>query len=244
INPVGLLFCSAVLGTLGLFLLGMPFTNTAILWLGAVTVYGIGKTFYWPTMLGVISERYPRGGALALGISGGIGMISAGFLGGPMIGYKQDLAASTELKREAPATYDRYRASEPTAPLPFLTPIAGLDNARVGVLRDQGKQLATDLQRVQEAGTTDKNLEALEKWWVTDGKPNLAVDEEPVKSAELFGGKKALTWTASAPAAVGVCYLVLLAYFRLAGGYKQVHITPTGEQEEDATAYAGAKEGV
>ena len=82
ISPVGLLFASAVLGTSGLLLLGMPATDTAWLWMGAVTVYGIGKTFYWPTMLGVISERFPRGGALALGFSGGVGMLSAGILGG------------------------------------------------------------------------------------------------------------------------------------------------------------------
>ena len=36
---------------------------------GAATVYGIGKTFLWPTMLGVVSERFPRGGALTLGAS-------------------------------------------------------------------------------------------------------------------------------------------------------------------------------
>src|SRR5262249_24526246 len=99
ISPIGLLFGSAVLGATGLLLLGLPITDTAVLWLLAVTVYGIGKTFYWPTMLGVISERFPRGGALALGISGGVGMISAGLLGGPVIGYQQDFAASSELKR-------------------------------------------------------------------------------------------------------------------------------------------------
>src|SRR5207253_2947530 len=70
ISPVGLLFVSAVIGTAGLLLLGMPAVNTAWLWLAAASVYGIGKTFYWPTMLGVISERFPRGGALALGFSG------------------------------------------------------------------------------------------------------------------------------------------------------------------------------
>src|SRR5437773_2371042 len=71
ISPVGLLFCSAVVGTLGLWMLGQPFTNSTWAWMVAVTVYGLGKTFYWPTMLGVISERFPRGGALALGFSGG-----------------------------------------------------------------------------------------------------------------------------------------------------------------------------
>src|SRR5262249_8365334 len=145
INPVGLLFVSAVLGTAGLVMLGMPGTNTAMLWLGAVTVYGIGKTFYWPTLLGVISERYPRVGRLALGFSGGIGMMCAGLLGGPIIGYQQDYAASKELRQTAPSAYERYKTDEPTAPLPMLPKIAGLDNAKVGVLADGGKQLAADL---------------------------------------------------------------------------------------------------
>src|SRR5205085_6181415 len=71
INPVGLLFVSAVFGTAGLWMLGLPFTDSVVPWVLAVTVYGIGKTFYWPTLLGVISERFPKGGALALGLSGG-----------------------------------------------------------------------------------------------------------------------------------------------------------------------------
>jgi MFS family permease len=109
ISPLGLLFFSAILGTAGLVLLGMPMTNTAWLWLAAVTVYGIGKTFYWPTMLGVISERYPKAGALALGLSAGIGMISAGLLGGPGIGYAQDYFAVQSLGTNS-GTFERYRA--------------------------------------------------------------------------------------------------------------------------------------
>jgi MFS family permease len=249
INPVGLLFVSAVLGTVGLLLLGMPFTNTAVLWLGAVTVYGLGKTFYWPTMLGVISERYPKAGALALGFSGGIGMISAGFLGGPLIGYKQDYAASSELRQAAPATYERYRASEPTAPLPFITPIAGLDNSKVAVLKDGGKQLEADLELSRQSGRTDENLEKREQWWLTEGEAHASVDKGPVTTAELDGGKKALTWTAAVPAMMAVCYLLLLLYFRLRGGYKQVHITATGEQEPDSVPYKyeselASKEGI
>ncbi len=110
ISPLGLLFCSAAIGTIGLVMLGMSFTDSTILWMIAVTVYGIGKTFYWPTMLGVISERYPKGGALALGFSGGIGMLSAGLLGGPGIGYKQDYFATDKLKQESMVTYERYKS--------------------------------------------------------------------------------------------------------------------------------------
>src|SRR4029079_18470517 len=110
ISPVGLLLVSAVIGTTGLWLLCRPGTYTIWRWLGAVTVYGLGKTFYWPTMLGVISERFPKGGALALGLSGGVGMIVAGVLGGPGIGYEQDYFAVQALEKtpEGKETYSRY----------------------------------------------------------------------------------------------------------------------------------------
>jgi MFS family permease len=158
ISPVGLLFASAVIGTTGLWLLGLPGTDTAWLWLGAVTVYGLGKTFYWPTMLGVVSERFPRGGALALGFSGGVGMLAAGLLGGPGIGYMQDYAAVQELKShpETYARYESYKTKEPPSINDYYVrdadghkvpeekgyleftglfpPVAGLDGARVGVL--------------------------------------------------------------------------------------------------------------
>ena len=61
INPLGLLFASAIFGTVGLLLLGN--VSGVALCVIAATVYGIGKTFYWPTMLGVVSERFPKGGA-------------------------------------------------------------------------------------------------------------------------------------------------------------------------------------
>src|SRR5581483_10457663 len=42
------------------------------------TVFGVGKTYVWPTMLGFTSEQFPRGGALLISIMGGTGMLSVG----------------------------------------------------------------------------------------------------------------------------------------------------------------------
>ena len=56
----------------------------------ALAVYAIGKTFFWPTMLAVVGDRFPRTGAVAMSIMGGIGMMSAGLLGGPGLGYAKD----------------------------------------------------------------------------------------------------------------------------------------------------------
>ncbi len=158
INPVGLLFGSACLGALGLWMLGQDFTDSVWPWLGAATVYGIGKTFYWPTLLGVISERFPKGGALALGLSGGVGMIGAGILGGPGIGYEQDHFAIEKLEQteQGKQTYARYMAKndkgEPDAKgfpivssiFPTQVPVvAGIDNSKFKVFEDFKSNLGT-----------------------------------------------------------------------------------------------------
>jgi MFS family permease len=179
INPVGLLFGSACLGTLGLVLLGQDFTNSVWPWVAAVTVYGIGKTFYWPTLLGVISERFPKGGALALGLSGGVGMIGAGILGAPGIGYKQDYFMVSKLKEtpEGEATYQRYVAKNDKGelekkPFPIVTdilpnqvpPIAGIDNAKFKVFEDYSAGFDAEGNRKLDAKTTlESDLETLKK---------------------------------------------------------------------------------
>jgi MFS family permease len=88
ISPVGLLVGSAVLSCIGLLWMGsIRGAYTAFL---AATVFGIGKTFFWPTMLGVTSERFPKGGALLLGMMGGVGMLTVGLIAVPQMGKIQD----------------------------------------------------------------------------------------------------------------------------------------------------------
>jgi MFS family permease len=180
INPVGLLFGSACLGCLGLFLFGQDFTNSVWPWMAATTVFGIGKTFYWPTLLGVISERFPKGGALALGLSGGVGMIGAGILGSPGIGYEQDYFAVEKLQQtpEGLATYQRYVARNEDGKLdergfPYVTDIfptqvpkiAGIDNAKLKVFEDYAAGFDADGKRKPDAKPTtlESDMETLKK---------------------------------------------------------------------------------
>ncbi len=154
LSPLGLLFTCAVIATAGLMFLGNA--EGAFWCLLAVTVYGIGKTFYWPTMLAVVSERFPKGGALTLGAVGGMGMLSAGFLGGPIIGIQQDYYASKELKEEAPATYARYAVEKEKSFLgAFET--KGVDNAKVGLLK-LGLQKTSSEEEAQKIGSEMASL--------------------------------------------------------------------------------------
>src|SRR5262249_52255829 len=145
ISPLGLLCVSGILGCIGLLLLGNAPTGSAtdatmpiFFCVGAATVYAVGKTFLWPTMLAVASERFPKGGAIAIGAMGGAGMLSAGLFGGPGIGFKQDYFATqklTEDKENKPyvASYERYKAENENTFL-FAFKVQGLDGAKVGVL--------------------------------------------------------------------------------------------------------------
>jgi MFS family permease len=76
-NPLGTLFVCAILTAVGLYWLGgLQPGSSALVAFAAATVFGIGKTYFWPTMLGVTAEQFPRGGALLISIMGGAGMLS------------------------------------------------------------------------------------------------------------------------------------------------------------------------
>ncbi|MAT13819.1 MAG: MFS transporter [Planctomyces sp.] len=145
INPIGLLLGSAVLGCLGLVFLSAA--DAAITILAAATVYGLGKTFLWPTMLGVVGERFPQGGAIAMGTLGGVGMLSAGLLGGPGIGYKQDYFASEYLQEESMETYQEYKVEDAKS-LPMLPEVAGLDGEKVGALKEKDAESLTPEEKM------------------------------------------------------------------------------------------------
>ncbi|MBM4071756.1 MAG: MFS transporter [Planctomycetes bacterium] len=248
ISPLGLLFSCAVIAAIGLTMFGH--IEGVVMCVLAATVYGVGKTFFWPTMLAVVSERFPKGGALTLGAVGGVGMLSAGLLGGPGIGFQQDYYASKQLKEKAPATYQRYAAEKENTFLGFFE-AKGLDSAKVGLLvledkvltnrkeavkaadstvkkaketaaTDAEKELTLTLRQLRES--TRKEPKELAAWW-EDNKQYAADDANPVEKATLFGGQMALQLTAIVPAIMAVLYLVLILYFRVFhGGYKPVVI--------------------
>ncbi|QDV33762.1 MFS transporter [Tautonia plasticadhaerens] len=109
ISPLGLLAVSAVLAAIGLVFLSKA---TGVVILGAATVYGFGKTFFWPTMLGVVAEQYPRGGAMTLNTIAGVGMLSVGVLGNPLLGNIQDREAVEQLAEADPAVYEKVVGEE------------------------------------------------------------------------------------------------------------------------------------
>ena len=82
-SPSGVLLVSAILSAIGLYILGHSDGN--MLFVGAV-IFGMGVCYFWPTMLGFVSENLPKTGAIGLNLLGGAGMFAVSmymmFMGG------------------------------------------------------------------------------------------------------------------------------------------------------------------
>lgn len=101
-SPIGTLVVCSVLSAVGLYWLGSLQPGASpVMAFAAATLFGIGKTYFWPTMLGVTAERFPRGGALLISVMGGAGMLSVALVL-PMMGARIDqLGAGAALQAVA-----------------------------------------------------------------------------------------------------------------------------------------------
>ena len=138
ITPLTLLAVSAAVAAIGLVFLSKA---TAIGILLAATVYGLGKTFFWPTMLAVVSEKFPKGGALTLNSVGGIGMLGLG-IGSLFLGQIQDQSISTALKEEG-AQYEQFLTQPKSG---ILGEYQGVDEDKVKAADEKQKAQVTTIQ--------------------------------------------------------------------------------------------------
>jgi MFS family permease len=87
LTPTGLIAITAPFAAVGLLLCNIA--QSPFMWFIASGFLYFGVCFWWPTMLGITSERFPRTGALGLAIIGGTGSISTA-VAGPVMGWLND----------------------------------------------------------------------------------------------------------------------------------------------------------
>ncbi len=133
LTPLGLLSVCSVLAIIGLYLLS--FSTTAFAIFAAATVYGIGKTYFWPTMLGIVAEQFPKGGALTLNAIAGIGMLTVGIAGAPLIGKMQEDSAKVALNESKPGVYEKIQKQDTY----FLGDYTAVDEEKLKTLPEDEK---------------------------------------------------------------------------------------------------------
>lgn len=199
LSPVGLLLACAILACLGL-ILASGMTSFAMA-MAALGIYAVGKTFFWPTMLAIAADRFPRTGAVAISFMGGIGMLSAGMIGIPGLGYCKDRFTGEALQKADAAVYAEYKAPKPSSFLSIAaTESYGLDGAKL--------QAALDTKPPESRTPAQK----------------AAVE------ASIVGDRETLRVDAYIPAAMAVMFLLLLVYFKAIGGYRPISIEEAEKQ--------------
>lgn len=212
LSPLGLLIVSAVLAIAGLVALAGA-SGVAIIF-GAATLYALGKTFFWPTMLGIVSEQTPKGGALTLNSVSGIGMLAVGVLGFPYIGALQEKQAVTEVAKVESATA-----------VPGL-----IEGGEIAPAALEQKSIYYGTIKY-ETITSDKVAE-LVKGAPAGDQDKITAD---IAAATEGSAQKALAKMAVFPGIMLVVYVILFLYFKSKGGYKPVDL--------DDEKYTGGVEG-
>ena len=204
LSPIGLLIVSSILAIAGLFALSKTGSSGLGLIVAAATLYAFGKTFFWPTMLGVTSEQCPKGGSLSLNAISGIGMIAVGVLGAPFIGFIASNLSAADLKEnhakiaESVLKDDEY----------FSISYKAIDG-------DLLKEKESFVKAEKKNNDQDQSKQSLE-----DAENFVAV----VKESQKVGRVEALSRIALFPAFMLVCYVLLFLYFKGKGGYKAVEL--------------------
>jgi MFS family permease len=192
IKPMMLLFISSVIACIGLNLASTMTSFTMAL--VALGIYAVGKTFFWPTMLAVVGDRYPKSGAVAMSIMGGVGMLSAGLIGGPGLGYCKDRFAGSALVQTDAKLAEEYKAESPSRFLNIdATSVYGLNGKAV--------------EEARKIKPQDRN----------DAQSKLVAASEQ-------GDRTTLRVDSFIPATMAVIYLALMGYFKSIGGYRPLRI--------------------
>jgi MFS family permease len=197
LSPLGLLTVSSVLAIAGLFFLSSA--AGAMIFIAA-TLYGFGKTFFWPTMLGVVAEQTPKGGALTLNAISGIGMLAVGTLGFPYIGALQadkqiQAVVQTDAAKKAPGL---------------------VENGKLTAVQDRSIYEVIKYHVIDDA----KLGEAIAKLPPPDQK----AASDAINAAKAGSNQGALGNMALFPILMLASYIALVLYFKTKGGYKPVQL--------------------
>ena len=150
LSPLGVLSACSALAAAGL--VALSHAQGAAMIFVAATLYAVGKSFFWPTMLGVVAEQCPKGGALTLNATGGVGMLGVGVIGAMLLGNMQDTTLDAAIKASNPAVHAKVMVEK-----------TGLLGAYRAVDEDKLKAAAPDEQKIVADARNGLQQATLEK---------------------------------------------------------------------------------
>jgi hypothetical protein len=176
----------------------------------AATVFALGVCYFWPTMLGVVSERVPRSGALGLGLMGTVGMATVGLVTSPQMGAVADRYAHERIPAaEVVELFERsVRTLDGSANADVQSAVAAATEA-VGAYRASG------------ALPAPQTANALRALIAADADEELVADASAILGpADNYGGRISFRYVTPLCAILVLVFSALYARDRGRGGYR------------------------
>ncbi len=213
-SPLGLLLTSSVFSIIGLFWLSVADGFMVFL---AFIFYAVGQTYYWPSVLGFTSERFPKGGALTLNTVSAMGLLTVGIFGFPFLGAVQDHYNFKGATETQPALVDKIKSEKRTTTDAAGKPVPIHEAKNLfGVPYETLKPAAVLAQpELNEEGK--KGLDA--------------------KFAQ--SGRRTLRVASILPIVMAIGYGLMLLWFRSQGGYKKIVLADSAAVPAGGTGGGG-----
>ena len=213
--PTGLLLASAVVSGVGL--LALSYVSGTAATFAAATVFALGVCYFWPTMLGVVSERVPRSGALGLGLMGTVGMATVGLVTSPQMGSIADRYAHARIPEEA--TVQLFQE----AGMPLL-----MEDRMDAVVALEATSQVLAQHEDQGELPAPETANALRALIASDVDPELVSEAQAILGpADNYGGKISFRYVVPLCAILALIFGTLYVQDRKAGGYRVKRIEGT-----------------
>jgi len=231
--PTGMLIASSILTAIGLYLFAFIETGMIPLLL-AGTVFAAGVAFYFPTMVGLMSERMPRAGSLGVVLLIGMGFLGSGAsnaIMGDIADSNMPAALDTEqtvsVLEQIESRYPVYVAAAESAE-GNLEALATLGYRLVNVEAALNRtRLALEYYRSEgtlDGGLTGNALRAVIDTGLSEESELIGEASSILGPADNYGGRMAFFWVAPFGLAVAAIFLILLISDKRKGGYAAIRL--------------------
>ena len=242
--PTGMLIVASVLTAIGLYMFAFIETGMFPLLL-AGTVFAAGVAFYFPTLVGLMSERFPQAGSVGIVLLIGMGFLGSGasnaIMGDIADGYMTDAldtGQTVALLERVETRFPDYLAAAESAE-GDLAAMAAL-GYRIENVQNALQHTSLALEHYRGEGELDgvhtgNALRAV----IDAGLPQeaaLAAEATSIlRPADNYGGRQAFFWVAPFGLLVALIFLGLYIHDKRRGGYAAVRL---GRNEPDGAAAA------
>jgi fucose permease len=228
LSPTGMLLGASFLTGIGLLMFSFIETGLFPLMIAA-TVFAFGVAFFFPTMVGIMSERFPRSGSLGIVLMAGLGLAAAGTSNGIMGQIADRYLPDALDEQRTIALFEEVQATFPSD-IQAAEAVAD-DPEALAALGYRAVDVQNALNYVDDAVSyyrTNGELDGIATGNALRAVLDTGVENEAImgeafailRPADNYGGRMSFLWVAPITFVVGLIFLVMYIRDKKQGGYK------------------------